>query len=1013
MKVRGYRIEPGEVEAVLAADPGVRSAVVRVWDQRLVAYLVPADPAVGIPALDRLREYARRLLPEYMLPATFVELAALPLTPNGKPDRAALPAPEATASDGYIPPVGATEELLAGIWMQLLGVDQIGATDNFFELGGHSLLATQVVSRVRDVFGTETPLAALFDHPTIRGLAEVIDGTTAAVPAAPVVPVPRDRALPLSFGQQRLWFLGQLDAGATDYNLPLPPFRFGGALDVAALTAALGAFVARHEVLRTRLVTGPDGVPYQVIDPPAPVPLPVVDLAGRDDAVEVAERLVALDAAVPFDLARGPVVRAVLIRLAPDEHALALTLHHVVFDEWSGRILRHELTALYEAFRAGEPDPLPPLGVQYADFAVWQRARLSGEVLEAELDHWRRRLAGLSTIDLPADRPRPPVRSSEGAVLKFAVAPEVSAALRSLARQRGATMSMTLLAACFTVLSRYCGTEDVVIGTPVAGRNRAETEDLIGFFVNTLVMRADLSGDPTFAELLDRVRRTALDAYAHQDLPFEQLVDALVTDRDRSRTPLFQALFDYYGQTDPGGPPTDLGDEVQAGVNAKFDLRLIFADDGDSLAGAIEYSTALFDATTVRRMIGHLVTVLIAAAGEPERALSTVPMLPPAEHDQLVRAWNDTAAELPDVSGVHELIAARARIAPDAVAVVSGDRSLTYGALLDRAGRLARYLRDAGVGAETVVGLCLPRGADMAVAVLAVWQAEGAYLPLDPDYPAERLGFMLADIRAAVVIGTEDLVADLPVGRAIVVTLDDPYVEIALAATQPLPADAGPAPLDRLAYVIYTSGSTGRPKGVQVTHGGLLNYVTWAVGAYGVTAAAGAPLHTSLSFDLTVTSLLPPLVAGAPVVVSGDGGAEGLASVARTAGGFGLTKVVPAHLPLLREMLEPATLAGLTARLVVGGEALPGSYVRAWLADAPESVVVNEYGPTETVVGCCVFEVTAGQPVPESVPIGTPIANTTLFVLDPLLRPVPIGVPGELYVGGAGVARGYGGRAAL
>ncbi|MGW5658476.1 condensation domain-containing protein, partial [Streptomyces humi] len=647
----------------------------------------------------------------------------------------------------------------------------------------------------------------------------------------------RAQRLPLSFAQQRLWFLDQLDPGSTEYNVPMP-VRLGGPLDVAALSAALDGVVARHEVLRTRLVAGPDGVPYQVIDRPTPCALPLADVSAAADRGAAAWALMSADAALPFSLSDGPLIRALLIRLAPDEHVLALSMHHVVFDEWSKQVFRRELSALYEAFRAGRPDPLPPLEVQYADFALWQRQWLEGEVLEGQLAYWREKLAGAPVLELPTDRTRPAVWSPAGAAIRFTVPERTTDALRALSRRRGTTMFMTLLAAFDVLLGRYAGTEDVVVGTPVANRNRAETEQLIGFFINTLVMRADLSGDPSFDDLLARVRDTALDAYAHQDLPFEQLVDALVTDRDRSRSPLFQVLFNYFTETgaDAGrrGRPDGSGvsesseasdglsvGTVQEDVVAKFDLRLMLTDDGRELTGVIEYGTALFETSTVQRMARHLVAVLDAVTTDPGQRVGDLRLLSTDEEHLLLHGWNDTSRALPAVGGVHELIAARAVESPQATAVVCGAESLTYGELLARANRLAHYLHDAGVGPDTLVGLCLPRGVDMVVAVLAVWQAGGAYLPLDSEYPAERLAFMLADSRATVLVGTEDIIDDLPVGRLRTVALDDPAVSADLA-TMPVESPAVVVHPEQLAYVIYTSGSTGRPKGVQVAHGGVV-----------------------------------------------------------------------------------------------------------------------------------------------------------------------------------------------
>ncbi|MEU0032364.1 amino acid adenylation domain-containing protein, partial [Streptomyces sp. NPDC006335] len=821
VKVRGFRVELGEVTAALAAHPRIRSAAVAAWGEagdRLAAYLVPADHGEGVPAAGDLRAFLRRSLPEYMVPSLFTELAALPLTPNGKLDRAALPAPDTARSElgAFVAPTGATEELLAGIWAQLLGADRVGALDGFFELGGHSLLATQVISRIREVFGAEVALAALFEHPTLRALAAVVDGTGPGSAAPPITPVSRDRALPLSFAQQRLWFLNQLQPGSAEYHLPsLIPMA--GPVDVAALGTALDALVARHEVLRTRLVAGPDGVAHQVIDPPGTVPLPVADVSGAADPLAAARRLVAVDAAEPFDLASGPPLRACLIRMADTRHVLALTIHHVAFDDWSDRILQRDLSSLYEAFRVGEPDPLPPLAVQYADFAVWQRDWLAGDVQDRQLAFWRERLAALPVLELPLDRPRPPLRSSAGAAMRFSVPGEVVRGLHEATREGGATMYMTLLAAFSVLLGRYSGQDDIVVGTPVAGRNRAETEDLIGFFVNTLVMRTDLSGDPTFAEVLARVRETALGAYAHQDLPFEQLVDALVTERDRSRTPLFQVLFDYYRQDTGGGGGS--AESVQAGVTAKFDLRLVVVEDDDGLTATIEYGVALFDAATIDRLARHLRMLLARVAEDPSRPISEVSALSAVDHAELLELGSGTARPVSAASGVPGLVVEHAANGGDAVAVVYGEAHLTYGGLVRRASRLARHLRGLGVGPESVVGVCMGRGVDLVVAVVGVWLSGAAFVPLDPEYPAERLAFMLADSGARVVVGDRAGAAVLD-GDVVVVRLEESAAGVDWEVVGPERVVVDPA---QLAYVIYTSGTTGVPKGVQVGHGGLVN----------------------------------------------------------------------------------------------------------------------------------------------------------------------------------------------
>ncbi|WP_344591679.1 non-ribosomal peptide synthase/polyketide synthase [Actinomadura vinacea] len=1022
VKVRGFRVEPGEVEAALTAHPAVAIAVVVPWgddaDRRLVAHLIPADPAEGLPTAGELRDHLRQDLPDFMIPSVFTELASLPLTRSGKLDRAALPAPgpDALNPAGFVAPSGTTQELLAGIWAQVLAVPRVGAEDDFFALGGHSLLATQVISRVREVFQAEVPVAALFDQPTVRSLATVVEAASRGGVAPPITAVPRDQDLPLSFAQQRLWFLDQMDPGSVGYNLPSPiPWR--GQLDVAALGAALISVVARHEVLRTRLVAGPDGVPHQVIDPPASFPLPVADVSGLVDPMPVVQRMVAIDAETPFDMAEGPLIRAVLARVDADEHVLMLSMHHVVSDEWSDRIFKHELSVAYDAFRAGEPDPLPPLPLQYADFAVWQREWLTGEVLEAQQEHWENRLAGMPALELPTDRPRPPVRSSAGAVARFEISAATTAGLRVLARESGATMFMTTFAAFAALLGRYSGQDDIVAGTPVANRNRAETEDLIGFFVNTLVLRTDLSGDPSFGELVRRVRRTALDAYTHQDLPFEQLVEALVPGRDRSRTPLFQVFFGFDTEDPEGGGQAVTADPNQNGRlpgagghrfdprhrprPVKFDLAVRLGETDGFLTGELQYSTALFDPETADRIIGHLANLLDAVAADADGPLSRLPMLTASEREQLLVAWNDTAAPVSLEGGTHELVRARAATAPDTLAVVSDGVSLTYGGLVERAARLARALRAAGAGAESIVGVCLPRGVEMVVAALAVWQAGGAYLPLDPGYPPERLAFMLADSRVRVLVGHRDVAGSLAAEHTI--WLDDPaWLE---DAASPVIPPGGTVPPGRLAYVIYTSGSTGAPKGVHVTHGGLINLTAALRESMAAEPGIRVMQFASFSFDAASRDIATVLAGGGTLVVATAAERAEPALLSAMIRDDGVRSIsVP---PSLLGVLDPAGMPGVTT-LNVGSEPVSARVVSDW---APGRRMHTTYGPTETTV---ISSISPADPdAPGEPPIGSPIANTRMYVLDAWLGVVPVGVPGELFIGGAGLARGYGDRPSL
>ncbi|MEV6869079.1 condensation domain-containing protein, partial [Streptosporangium subroseum] len=657
-------------------------------------------------------------------------------------------------------------------------------------------------------------------------LVGVVEALSPGGLAPRIVPVGRDRSLPLSFAQQRLWFLDQLEPGSVEYNVPVA-LRLAGALDVAALSAALDAVVERHEVLRTRFVAT-DGVAHQVIDPPSGFRLEIVDLSGEAAGLALAEELSAVDAETPFDLAAGPLFRGRLIRLASDDHVLSLCMHHVVSDGWSAGVLGRELTALYEAFSRGEASPLSPLAVQYADFAVWQRDWLQGEVLEGQLGYWRDRLEGAPVLELPTDRPRAAVRSAAGGAVTFEVSGATAEALRALSRETGATMFMTLLSAFTVLLGKYAGQDDVVVGTPIANRNRSEIEDLIGFFVNTLVLRTDLSGDPTFAELVGRVRRESLGAYAHQDVPFEQVVDALAPERDRSRTPLFQVLFNYDPGNAEAGAPSALGsvsaEPVSAGrAVAQFDLSVTLGEGTGKLDGTIEYSSDLFDQVTAEAMAGSLTVLLDAVAARSHRHLSELSPLDVVESARLLQGWNDTATPVPEVA-THDLIAGRAAERPGATAVTSGEMSLTYGELEARANRLAHHLRDLGVGPETVVGVCLPRDVDLVTVLLAVWKAGGAYLPLDPDHPAERLAYMLSDSGAAVVVTARGAGESLHAGDTRLVVLDDQETVAALSA-EPEVAPVAATRAGQLAYVLYTSGSTGRPKGVLVSHGNLVNFL--------------------------------------------------------------------------------------------------------------------------------------------------------------------------------------------
>jgi amino acid adenylation domain-containing protein len=841
----------------------------------------------------------------------------------------------------------------------------------------------------------------------------------------PIVPVPRDRMLPLSFAQQRLWFLDQLEPDSATYNIPTV-LRLKGQLDVAALERSLDAVVQRHETLRTTFAVR-DGQPFQVIASVLSVGLPVVDLEAVSEAEREAEvqRLAVREARRPFDLQAGPLMRVTLLRLSAQEHVLVLNMHHIVSDEWSTGVLTREVTALYEAFAGRKPARLPELPVQYADYATWQRERLRGEMLKVELGYWKAQLEGVPTVlDLPTDRPRPPHQTYRGDTLGLSLSQDLTDALKSLGQVEECTLFMTLLAAFGVMLHRYTGQEDILVGAPIANRNRAEIEGLIGFFANTLVLRTRMEGNPSFLDVLRQVRETTLDAYVHQDVPFEMLVDTLQPQRDLSRSPLFQVMLVVQNAPmEPLEMPGLTFSPLEASSGAaKFDLTLSMVETEQGLMGGLEYSTDLFDTTTIERMVGHLETLLESIVAHPAQRISELQLLTKAEQLQLVIEWNDTQMTYSQYKCVHDLFEAQTERTPDAVAVVfplaaSGYREgqhMTYRELNRRANQLGYYLQALGVGPETLVGVYTERSMEMVVALLGVLKAGGAYVPLDPEQPPERLAFMLQDAHVQILLTQTPLANKLsnqPTISPTIICLDTGWPTIVQGPDHNLGNDTLP---ENLAYVIYTSGSTGVPKGTLVPHRGLVNYLTWCRHAYSLDGGQGAPLHSPISFDLTVTSLFAPLVTGRSVWLLPESlGVEALSTALREGQDHSLVKLTPAHLELLSQQLSPGEAAGRTRAFIIGGENLLAESLTFWQTYAPETLLVNEYGPTETVVGCCVYRVPLGERRAGSVPIGRPITNTQVYLLDRHLSLVPVGVACEMYIGGDGVARGYYGRPEL
>ncbi|MEO5729910.1 MAG: amino acid adenylation domain-containing protein, partial [Byssovorax sp.] len=765
----------------------------------------------------------------------------------------------------------------------------------------------------------------------------------------------------------------------------------------------------RHEILRTTFAVV-SGKPVQVIHDGLELDVPFEDLTllpleEREPAVR---REAAAEVRRSFDLTRGPLIRARLLRVGPEDHALLLTTHHIVSDFWTRGILTRETTALYDAFRAGKPSPLPELPIQYADYAIWQRRWLDGGALARQLAYWKNQLAGAPPmLSLPTDRPRPPLQSHRGSWDGMVLPVALVKSLKELSRREGVTLFMALLAVFDVLLHRYTGQGDIVVGTPVANRTRAETEGLIGFFVNTLVLRTQVDEDGSFVDLLQRVRETCLGAYAHQDISFERLVQAIAPERDLSRSPLFQVLISLQNQGRE--VVTAEGDARVGGVRAdsstsKYDVTLAISDGARGLVIAVEYATDLFDASTIARLLGHYRNLVESLVAAPEAPLVAAPLLTAKEREQLLVTWNRTAAEYPKDTPVHALFEAQVDRTPEATAVIFGEERLTYRELDRRANQVARYLQKLGVGPDVLVGLCLERSLAMVISILGILKAGGAYVPLDPSYPTERLAWMLEDSAAPVVLTEAKLGDELPV-QSTMVQIDADWPMISLESDERPASAVGSA---SLAYIIYTSGSTGKPKGVMIPHRGLVNYLVWAIEAYHAGAGEGSPVHSSIGFDLTITGLFTPLLTGRAVtMLPEEGEIEALVTALVKPGHFSLVKLTPAHVEVLNQLVPAERAAGATGALIIGGEALSWETLAFFRKNAPATRLINEYGPTETVVGCCVYDVPAVGTKAGVVPIGRPIANTRLYVLDARGRPVPIGVSGELYIGGDGVARGY------
>jgi amino acid adenylation domain-containing protein/non-ribosomal peptide synthase protein (TIGR01720 family)/FkbM family methyltransferase len=991
---------------IYALRPGMMRA--NVPDRRADALpAVWSDPGALI---DDVRRFAAAQLPDYMLPAAFVLLEALPLTPNGKLDRAALPQAQPGQPEqgrDFVAPRGAIEQVLAEIWRRLLGVERVGIDDNFFALGGHSLLATRLIARIRSTFQVDLPLSAIFETPLLADLAKQIEATVKAAQGLqfpPIQPVEHVGDLPLSLAQQGMWFLDQLDPGNPSYTIPLA-VRLDGALKLDALQRGLSLIVQRHESLRTSF-PAVDGRAIQVIAPARAVPLPLLDLRALPAAARAValSDLAAVAARRPFDLARGPLFRVNVVRAADDQHLLLLHMHHIVSDGWSLRVLLRELVALYCATDE-RPAELPELPIRYADFAIWQRQWLQGDVLERLLDYWRGALADAPLVlELPTDRPRPAVVSYRGATMTIQLSAPLSAGLRGLVRQEGATMYMTLLAAFKILLARYTGQRDIVIGSSTANRTRGETEELIGLFLNILLVRTDLSSITHFRELVRRVRAVTLAAYAHQDLPFDQLVGELQPERDLSRNPLFQVSFVFLNLPPPTEGPPGLSLsllEVDSGAS-QVDLTLTMMDTEQELRGWLEYSTDLFDQATMVRLLSHFQTLLEGIVAAPDRSIWLLPLLPEVERSQLLVEWNATATAYPHDQCAPRLFESQVERTPDAVAAVYADSQLTYRELNARANQLARHLRALGVGPDVLIALCVEPSPELLIGMLGILKAGGAYVPLDRSYPAARLAFMLEDSAAPLILTQSQLADTLPASWAYVLQLDADWPAISAESS----ANLTSAPdTQQLAYVIYTSGSTGTPKGVLVTHTNLA-HATQARFAYYDEPITRFLLIASVAFDSSVAGLFWTLCQGGTLVIPAEQARADRDALIRTIHQHKISHMtwLPSLYALVLDAALPTELCSLRT-LIVAGEACPPTLVARHRQLLPQTGLFNEYGPTEGTVWSSVYACAAPEDRP--ILIGRPIPNVQIYLLDAELQPVPIGVPGEVYIGGAGIARGY------
>jgi amino acid adenylation domain-containing protein len=1016
VKIRGFRIELGEIEAALGSHPAIRHSVVlaredTAGDFRLVAYSLLAE-SQAIPSDAELRSFIQARLPDYMIPSYFVTLDALPLTPSGKLDRRALPPPaqEPQAKPPIdLAPQTIVEEVLSGIFCDVLGVGQVSTEDDFFAIGGHSLLATMAVTRAREAFQTDVQLQWIFDAPTVAGFARKIEQAMRAAhhsPSPPVKRASRESELPLSFAQERLWFITRLLPESPAYNLP-DSIHIKGPLHLETLAQALGEIIRRHEILRTTY-TVKGARPVQVIESPRPLLLPRVDLSGLTGSQQQAQlsMLSRQEARRPFNLAHNLMLRGTAVCLAEQEYVLLFTLHHISSDAWSRGVLIREVSALYEAFSAGISSALPELSIQYSDFAAWQRQWLQGDALDAELDYWKQKLKGnRADIDLPMKQPRQPMHSFPGASHALLLSAELTEQLRAFSRSKGVTLFMTLLAAFKVLLYRYSGQEDISVGTAISNRSRSEFEKLIGFFINTLVLRTELSPVDSFNHLLTDVRQATLEAYAHQDLPFEKLVEELQPQRNTSQNALFNVAFGFVNaaqQTLQVPGLTAKGLATESGT-AKFDITFLAVERENGLATSMEYNADLFNGTLILTMLRQFRNLLEAIIARPESSIASLSLLGEAERQQILLEWNQTEAAYPSDVCVHTLFEQQAARAPDAIALVYGDEHISYRSLNERANQLAHQLRRLAVKPESRVCIYLERSLELIVALLGTLKAGGAYVPLDPTYPTDRLLLMLEDTEASVLVTRRGLAEEFPQHLTKILRIDADRQEIAQRSTENLFLEMT---AENLAYVIYTSGSTGKPKGVCVPHKAI-NRLVFSARYMDFGPSEKIAQVSNSSFDAATFEIWGALLHGGRLVGVSREVTLSPKDFARQIHSHELSAFFLTTALFNQFVMEIPEMFATVNHLLVGGDAVDPKWARKVLACGAPERLLNGYGPTESTTFACWHLIAEVAENATTIPIGRPLGNTKAYILDKSMELVAIGVSGELYIGGDGLAREY------